>query len=120
MSHIPKLQEQEKKTYREHEQHPLKISEFVLESRGRGRADTGGEVQKQNPILVVMVITDSPPLEPLSDLFSPILILNAEIPIQVSGPEHVRVDHPVEQLGRNLGSSANESDHHYAAIRRWV
>ena len=70
-------------------------------------------MQKQNTLLVLMVITDSPPLEPVPELF----LFNAKTLIEVSGPEHIGVDDPVEEVGRSVGSSPNKADHHYPLRR---
>lgn len=114
-----------KKAYREHEKHPLKVSKVVLFERSvktrpgirepiiHGGAACGAKLQKQNALLLLMVITDSSPLEPVPEL----LLLDADGFIQIARPEHVGVEDPIDELGRLVRAPSNEAHHDHAVGR---
>ena len=107
-------------TYREHEKHSLEVAELVLfdggiESRRRGggvihRTASGRELKEQNPLVVVVKVADSPPLEPLPRL----LIVDEQRRVEVAGGEDVGVDDAVEELRGIIVPPCDEADDHHA------
>jgi len=110
-------------TYREHEKHSLEVAELVLfdggiESRRRGTVRggvnrgtaSGRELKEQNPLVVVVKVADSPPLEPLLRL----LVVDEQRRVEVAGGEGVGVDDAVEELRRIVVPPRDEADDHHA------
>lgn len=103
----------------EHEEQALEIPGLVvIETRpgvresGHGGAPGRTEAQEQNPLILLEVVADAPPLEPAPELFVLVLVFrHGQGLVQVAGPEYVGVDYPVDDPSRIFGSSGNEADH---------
>ncbi|KAH1076647.1 hypothetical protein GYH30_052245 [Glycine max] len=71
---------------------------------------SGRELKEQNPLVVVVKVVHSPPLEPLLRL----LIIDEQRHIEVAGGKGIEVDDAVEELRRIVVPPRDEADDHHA------